>query len=90
MASVEDLGVLYVVPQNRNFVWPTIEIGRKVTVPHVKTPLGKLFTARLLFVVIFLVASAILAPKVRKHSASYSRKIAKLTKKHICGVHVVE
>lgn len=41
MASVEDLERVYVVPQNRNFVWPTIEIGRKVTVPHVKTPLGE-------------------------------------------------
>lgn len=41
MASVDDLEMLYVVPQNRNFVWPTIEIGRKVTVPHVKTPLGE-------------------------------------------------
>eukprot|EP00752_Nemacystus_decipiens_P008301 g7421.t1 len=40
MASVEDLERVYVVPQNRNFVWPTIEVGRKVTVPHVKTPLG--------------------------------------------------
>ncbi|CAM9615338.1 unnamed protein product [Ectocarpus sp. 12 AP-2014] len=40
MASVEDGETLYVVPQNRNFVWPTVKIGRKVTVPHVKTPLG--------------------------------------------------
>ncbi|CAM9469346.1 unnamed protein product, partial [Hapterophycus canaliculatus] len=40
MGSVEDGETLYVVPQNRNFVWPTIKIGRKVTVPHVKTPLG--------------------------------------------------
>lgn len=40
MASVEDLERVYVVPQNRNFVWPTIEVGRIVTVPHVKTPLG--------------------------------------------------
>ncbi|CAM9829612.1 unnamed protein product [Pylaiella littoralis] len=40
MASVDDKETLYVVPQNRNFVWPTIQIGRKVTVPHVKTPLG--------------------------------------------------
>lgn len=42
MASVDDNEALYVVPQNRNFVWPTIRIGHKVTVPHVKTPLGKL------------------------------------------------
>lgn len=41
MGSVEDGETLYVVPQNRNFVWPTIKIGRKVTVPHVKTPLGE-------------------------------------------------
>ncbi|CBN75608.1 conserved unknown protein [Ectocarpus siliculosus] len=40
MASVEDGETLYVVPQNRNFVWPTVKIGRKVTVPHVKSPLG--------------------------------------------------
>lgn len=45
MASVEDGETLYVVPQHRSFVWPTIEIGRKVTVPHVKTPLGGLVTA---------------------------------------------
>lgn len=43
MGSVEDSERVYVVPQNRNFVWPTIEIGRKVTVPHVKTPQGELF-----------------------------------------------
>ena len=42
MASVEDGETLYVVPQQRTFVWPTIKIGRKVTVPHVKTPLGEL------------------------------------------------
>lgn len=47
MASVEDLERVYVVPQNRNFVWPTIEVGRKVTVPHVKTPLGELLTVPL-------------------------------------------
>lgn len=41
MASVEEDEALYVVPQNRNFVWPTIEIGRKVTIPHVKTPKGE-------------------------------------------------
>lgn len=41
MGSVEDGEVLYVVPQERSFVWPTIEIGRQVTVPHVTTPLGK-------------------------------------------------
>ncbi len=43
MASVEEDEALYVVPQNRNFVWPTIEIGRKVTIPHVKTPQGEPF-----------------------------------------------
>lgn len=40
MGSVEDGETLYVVPQERTFVWPTIAIGRKVAVPHVKTPLG--------------------------------------------------
>ena len=45
MASVEDGETLYVVPQQRTFVWPTVEIGRRVTVPHVKTPLGGLATA---------------------------------------------
>ena len=44
MASVEDGETLYVVPQHRTFVWPTVEIGRRVTVPHVKTPLGELVT----------------------------------------------
>lgn len=42
MASVDDGEVLYVVPQHRTFVWPTIKIGRQVKVPHVKTPLGEL------------------------------------------------
>lgn len=42
MGEVEDGQTLYVVPQQRTFVWPTVEIGRKVTVPHVKTPLGEL------------------------------------------------
>lgn len=42
MASVEEGETLYVVPQQRSFVWPTIKIGRTVTVPHVKTPLGEI------------------------------------------------
>ena len=74
MASVEDLERVYVVPQNRNFVWPTIEVGRKVTVPHVKTPLGESFTVpfgvgKVLFVVYvaaFLTSLAIFAPKARR------------------------
>lgn len=56
MASVEDLEMLFVVPQNRNFVWPTIEIGRKVTVPHVKTPLGESLTVPLSLVFPFFLA----------------------------------
>lgn len=42
MASVEDGETLYVVPQHRTFVWPTVKIGRKISVPHVKTPLGEI------------------------------------------------
>jgi hypothetical protein len=40
----DDVTRLYLVPPDRSFVWPTVEIGRKVTVPHVFAPGGRMVT----------------------------------------------
>ncbi|CAM9555164.1 unnamed protein product [Choristocarpus tenellus] len=41
LSEVEHEQWLYLVPQERIFAWPTVKVGQRVTVPHVKNPKGK-------------------------------------------------
>jgi len=38
-SDIEENGMVLIVPKNRIFMWPTVEVGRIKSVSHIKTPL---------------------------------------------------